>query len=129
MVREKVIGDRDGFLLIGGMIALFALIPLLWRAITPSARIERFEMLSPGADGCRVEAWVSGKPGDELMRLFDARKHRLPIYRQTIIRHPRGNSTRIPDTVRSTSGTCRVARYRLLIEGREADIVTVPGVF
>jgi hypothetical protein len=127
MVREKVIGDRDGLLIIGGMIALIVLIPFLWRAITPSARIERFELLSPGPDGCRAEAWVSGTSGDELIRLFETRKRRPSIYRQTIIRHPRGNSTRIPDIVRSTSGNCRIARYHLLIDGREADTVTVPG--
>jgi hypothetical protein len=128
MIREKVIGDRDGALIIVGMIALFAMIPFLWRTIRPMARVERFELLAPGPDGCRAEAWVAGKPGDELIRLFQTRKRRPSIYQETIIRSERGASTRLPDTVRSISGTCRIARYRLLIDGRDADSVTVPGM-
>lgn len=128
MVREKVIGDREGFLIIASFIGIFVMIPFVWRAITPSARIERFALLSPGPDGCRAEAWVSGQQGDELIRLFQTRKRSPSIYSETIIRHPRGNSTRIPGTVRSTSGNCRIARYHLLLDGQEKDTVTVPGV-
>lgn len=85
--------------------------------------ISRYEPAAPSAGGCRVDVYVVGREGDELWRLTGLAKGGGSIVVGAVVRRPGGGSFHLPETQHTPNGDCAIAKYHLIVRGKEVDSV------
>ena len=120
---RALISTRDLMALSWTAAALLGAGQIVKYLVPPRPVITRYEKLAKEGDGCRVEVFVKGQDGDELWRLTElSRKSEKEIV-GVIVRHAGGGSARLPMTKSTPEGECAIAKYHLMVDGKESDHV------
>jgi hypothetical protein len=85
--------------------------------------ITRYEIMRNTGDGCRVEVYIKGEDGDEMWRLTGLNRKSEKEIVGIIVRRPGGGSARLPTTEHTAQGDCAIAKYHLMVNGKETDQV------
>lgn len=124
---ERLLSARDLMALSWTAAALLGATQLVKYTAPPVPVITRYELVSKPGEGCRVEVFVKGDPGDELWRLTGMNKKNEKEIVGIIVRRPGGGSARLPLTMHTPQGQCSIVKYHLMINDREADNVDGAG--
>jgi hypothetical protein len=122
---RAMLTTNDAFILSWTLAALLGVGMLLknpfYRAMPA---IVRSQPMSDAPDGCRVEVWFTGRPGDELWRLTEFRKTGETNITGVVVRRRDGGSVHLQTTYRTPQGKeCAIGKYHLLVVGQEIDNV------
>ena len=120
---NRLLSARDLMALSWTAAALLGATQLVKYVIPPMPVITRYEMLSRSGEGCRVAVFIKGEEGDELWRLTGLNRKNENEITGVIVRRPGGGSARLPATVHTPQGDCAIAKYHLMVNGKDADQV------
>ena len=126
---HSLLSTRDIMALSWTAAALLGAGQLVKTVVPNMPTITRYEMASSSGsgDGCRVEVFIKGQPGDELWRLTGLNRQSEKEVVGIIVRRPGGGSARLPTTEHTPQGDCAIVKYHLMINGKESDSVDGAG--
>jgi hypothetical protein len=103
--------------------ALLGASQVLKYVVPPMPVITHYVRAQGSGDGCRIEVYLKGEDGDELWRLTGLDRKSEKEVVGIIVRRPGGGSARLPLTKRTPEGECDIAKYHLLVNGKEVDSI------
>ena len=92
--------------------------------IPPPPRISESRVVGDSNERKRVEIWVEGRIGDDLLAIVNYDKSGRHVV-GVIVRHPGAGNDPLPLTYRTPSGELEVSKYHLRSHGTEIDSLSI----
>lgn len=119
---RAMLSTHDVFVLSWTLAALLGVGMLLKKPLFEAMpAITRVQPMPDAPDGCRVEVWFAGRPGDELWRLTEFRKTGQKSITGVVLRRESGGSVHLQTTYHTDKGDCAIGKYHVTANGKEID--------